>query len=114
MTRRAAWAVVAHASFDAGDYPGAEDAYDRAIELTPEDDDARQGLVDNLAATIYKQGEQASEAEDHRAAADHFLRVAEAAPSSGIRAVAEYDAGAALIRLEDWGEAAAVLRTATC
>src|SRR5690606_4244383 len=51
----------------------------------------------------------ANEAEDYRAAADHFLRIRDAAPTSAIRAAAEYDAGAALMRLEDWTMAAAVL-----
>ena len=55
-------------------------------------------LVDNLAASIYKQGEQANAAQDYRAAANHFLRIKQAAPTSQIRAAAEYDAGAALIR----------------
>jgi cellulose synthase operon protein C len=74
------------------------------------DDETRAALVDNLAASIYKQGELANEAEDYRAAADHFLRIGPAAPTSTIRAAAEYDAGAALIRLQDWGAAAACSR----
>jgi len=41
-------------------------------------------LVDNLAASIYKQGELANEAQDYRAAADHFLRIRTAAPTSSI------------------------------
>src|SRR5262249_38719280 len=56
-------------------------------------------------------GEQANERGDYRAAADHFLRVSKAAPTSKICANAEYDAGAALIRLQDWGSAADVLDT---
>ena len=107
--RRSAWSVVAHASFDLSDYGQAEDAYARVLEMTSEDDETRQAVVDNLAAAIYKQGEQASLAEDHRAAADHFLRITKAAPTSEIRPAAEYDAGAALMRLEAWTEAAAVL-----
>ena len=51
----------------------------------------------------------ANEAQDYRAAADHFLRIRSAAPTSAIRAAAEYDAGAALIRLEDWTAAVKVL-----
>jgi cellulose synthase operon protein C len=51
----------------------------------------------------------ASGEEDYRAAADHFLRIRTAAPTSAIRASAEYDAGAALIRLEDWTAAVQVL-----
>src|SRR5262249_54159239 len=50
-----------------------------------------------------------NEAQDYRAAADHFLRIRTAAPTSTIRSTAEYDAGAALIRLQDWKAAAGVL-----
>jgi TolA-binding protein len=107
--RRDAWAVLAHSSIETGDYPKAEIAYTRVLEMTPEGDDGRQAVVDNLAAAIYKQGEQASLAQDQRAAADHFLRIKQAAPSSKIRPLAEYDAGAALIQLKDWAGAAAVL-----
>jgi len=107
--RRDAWAVVAHSSIETGDYPKAELAYTHVLELTPEGDDTRQSVVDNLAAAIYKQGEQAKLAQDPRAAADHFLRIKQAAPSSKIRPLAEYDAGAALIQLKDWSGASAVL-----
>src|SRR5262249_11285373 len=50
-----------------------------------------------------------NQAEDYRAAADHFLRIRSAAPTSSIRPTAEYDAGVALVRLEDWTEAIKVL-----
>ncbi len=107
--RRSAWIVVAHGSFDLAEYPQAEHAYAQVLAVTPESDASRVALVDNLAASIYKQGELANQAQDYRAAADHFLRIRSAAPTSSIRAAAEYDAGAALIRLEDWTAAAAVL-----
>ncbi len=107
--RRAAWAVRANSSFDLGRFESAEQAYGSVLELTPPDDAARQAVVDSLAASIYKQGESASAAGDHRLAADHFLRIAKVAPTSEIRPVAEYDAGAALISLGDWKAAAGVL-----
>jgi cellulose synthase operon protein C len=107
--RRSAWIVVAHGSFELADYPQAEQAYTQVLTVTPESDESRAALVDNLAASIYKQGEAANEKEDYRAAADHFLRIKSAAPTSGIRASAEYDAGAALIKLEDWTAAVKVL-----
>ncbi|HVN37912.1 MAG TPA: tetratricopeptide repeat protein [Myxococcota bacterium] len=107
--RRTAWTVVAHASFETQGYAQAEQAYTRVLELTPEGDASRQSLSDNLAAAIYKQGEQANAAADPRAAAGHFLRIAEAAPTSSIRPAAEYDAGAALMKVEDWAKAAEVL-----
>jgi TolA-binding protein len=107
--RRSAWLVVAHSSFDLAQYADAEQAYTHVLGATPQDDTSRQGLVDDLAASIYKQGEQANQAADYRTAANHFLRVKQAAPTSKIAASAQYDAGAALIRLEDWSAAAQVL-----
>jgi len=79
------------------------------LTVTPESDESRAKFVDNLAASIYKQGELARNAQDYRAAADHFLRIRTAAPTSTIRATAEYDAGAALIELKDWKASAGVL-----
>jgi len=107
--RRSAWIVVAHGSFELAQYPQAEHAYTQVLTVTPEGDGSRAALVDNLAASIYKQGELANEAKDYRAAADHFLRIRTAAPTSSIRATAEYDAGAALIRMQDWKAAVDVL-----
>lgn len=107
--RRTAWTIVAHSSFELADYTAAEPAYSEVLALTPVDDEGRQALVDNLAASIYKQAEQANEAQDYRAAAAHFLRISERAPTSSIRPAAEYDAAAALMRLEDWTAAARVL-----
>src|SRR3989449_4122454 len=107
--RRSAWIVVAHGSFELAEYPQAEHAYAQVLAVTPEGDESRAAFVDNLAASIYKQGELANQAQDYRAAADHFLRIRSAAPASSIRATAEYDAGAALIRLQDWTAAVEVL-----
>jgi len=62
-----------------------------------EGDESRVALVDNLAASIYKQGELANEAKDYRAAADTSFRIRTASAYVSIRATAEYDAGAALL-----------------
>jgi tetratricopeptide (TPR) repeat protein len=107
--RRSAWIVVAHGSFELAEYPQAEHAYTQVLTVTPESDESHAGFVDNLAASIYKQGELARDAKDYRAAADHFLRIRTAAPTSTIRPTADYDAGAALIALQDWNSAAEVL-----
>jgi cellulose synthase operon protein C len=107
--RHSAWIVVAHGSFELAEYVQAEHAYAQVLTLTPEGDESRAAFVDNFAASIYKQGELARDAKDYRAAADHFLRIRVAAPASTIRATAEYDAGAALIALQDWKSAAEVL-----
>jgi hypothetical protein len=83
---RSAWAVVAHSSLDLTEYVDAEHAYSNVLELTEADDETRPAIVDGLAASIYKQGEQANLLEDYRAAA-----------------------AAALMKLEDWTMAANVL-----
>jgi outer membrane protein assembly factor BamD (BamD/ComL family) len=106
---RSAWAVVANSSIDLAEYPDAENAYSNVLALTPEGDETRPAVVDGLAASIYKQGEQQNLLEDYRAAAGHFLRIKELAPTSAIRSAAEYDAAAALMKVEDWTLASNVL-----
>lgn len=107
--QRTAWMVVAHSSFELAEFPVAEQAYVQVLAATPAGDESRPELVENLAASIYKQGEAANAAGDYRTAASHFLRIKQAAPTSKIRAGAQYDAGAALMRLQDWKAAAQVL-----
>ncbi len=107
--KRSAWLVVAHASYELDSYPEAETAYLEVLNLLPEDDGSRADRFDNLAAAIYKQGEQARTLEDFATAAEHFLRIGAMAPTSGIRPTAEYDAAAALIQLQNWSRAAEVL-----
>jgi TolA-binding protein len=107
--QRTAWTVIAHSEFDQGDFSDAETAYGKLIAFIPPDDPAHAEIVDRVASSIYKQGEQARTAGDLEAAVQHFLRVGRAAPSSTIRATAQYDAAAALIQLEQWSRAATVL-----
>jgi len=106
---REAWLVIGHSSYELLRYSEAESVYLKVLALLPAGDKTRDALIDNLAASIYKQGEQANAAQDSRAAAAHFLRVGRMAPTSKIRPTAEYDAAAALIQLKDWETAASVL-----
>jgi tetratricopeptide (TPR) repeat protein len=108
--RRSASIVIAHASFDLADYAQAESSYSRVLELTPKSDAKHDSFVENMAASIYKQGEQANVDKNYRDAANQFLRIKKVAPTATkIAAAAEYDAGAALIHLQDWTAAAEVL-----
>jgi tetratricopeptide (TPR) repeat protein len=106
---RSAWMVVAHASFDIANYKDAEAAYVQTLALTDKKDKSYNALTENLAASVYKQGEQARKLGDHKLAAEHFLRVAKVAPNSKIRPTAEYDAAASLMLLKQWGAVATVL-----
>lgn len=107
--RRTAWTVVAHTEFERGGFDRAEKAYQQALALLPDKDPARAPMTERLAASIYKQGEQARAVGDFRAAVGHFMRVGQLAPSSPVRVTAEYDAAASLIALKDWAGAAKIL-----
>jgi len=106
---RSAWLVVAHGSFDQTNYQDAEIAYTKVLSLTEAKDESRVKLTENLAASIYEQGDEARKLEKHREAANHFLRIATVTPTAKIRPTAEYDAAASLIILKDWSAAATVL-----
>lgn len=107
--RRIAWTVVAHSAFESSRFDRSEKAYLEVLALTPEKDPRRNELVERVAASVYKQGEQARAAGKLRDAVSHFNRVAVVAPQSAVRANAQYDAAAALIALKDWDAAAASL-----
>ncbi|WP_455375951.1 tetratricopeptide repeat protein [Kaarinaea lacus] len=106
---RGAWLVVAHSSYELEIFNDAEQGYIEVLKLTAKDDKTRVELIDNLAASIYKQGEQARAREDYREAVRHFLRIAGVAPVSKIRATAEYDAAAVLLQIRDLQQAVDVL-----
>jgi len=109
--KRSSWLIIAYASFDLRKYQHAEVAYINVLDIKQKKVNRKQikELQENLAAAIYKQGEQAITLQDFRAAADHFLRVGKRVPSSKILSTAEYDASSALIQLKAWEEAAQVL-----
>jgi TolA-binding protein len=109
--RRVAWTVIAHTAFERGEFDHAEHAYGEVLALTADNDPTRKELTERVAASIYKQAEQARDKGDLRAAVAHFGRVATAAPQSTVRANAEYDAAAALIGLKDWDAAARALES---
>jgi len=107
---RTAWTVIAHSQFELGNFAEAEQGYYALRPYTPTDDsEAQQAIKDRIASSIYKQGEQARDSGDLETAVAHFRRLGQAVPDSDIRATAEYDAAAALINLEDWDRASAVL-----
>jgi TolA-binding protein len=107
--RKVAWTVLAHTAFERGAFADAEQAYREAIALTPADDKNRVALVDRLAASVYKQGEQARAAGDLKSAVAAFQRVATESPDANVRASAQYDAAAAMIAMKDWPAAARTL-----
>ncbi len=90
--RRAAWRVIGHARVDAKDYAGAEKAYLEATRLDVAASRKDPELREHLAASIYRQGEQARDAGKVDEAATAFLRVGLTTPDSPTVATADYEA----------------------
>lgn len=107
--RRIVQGVLGDSYFAQGDFAKAEVAYADLLKLTPAGDAQRAQVVEQLAASIYKQAEASRASGNMRAAADGFLRVGRVTPDAAIRQTADYDAGAALISLSAWNEATTVL-----
>jgi TolA-binding protein len=107
--RRTAWTIVGHSEFDLGHFDKAEGAYVEVQKLMPPDDKDRQAIVDRLASSIYKQGEQKNKSGDTDGAVNDFLRVGQLAPTSSIRSTADFDAATALINTKQWDRAIPVL-----
>jgi len=107
--QRIAWTVIGNSNFDQGVFDKAEAAYTHAQAVMPPNDPERSAIVERLAASIYKQAEQKSKAGDSGAAVDDFLRVAALAPSSKVRANADFDAAALLVTQKQWDRAIPVL-----
>ncbi len=107
--QRLAWTVIGNSNFDQGVFDKAETAYGHAQTLMPPNDPERGAIVERLAASIYKQGEQKSKAGDNAAAVDDFLRVSALAPTSKVRANADFDAAALLVKDKQWDRAVVVL-----
>ena len=101
--------VLADAAFELGQYAEAEKSYSRILAMTDASDNKRAALIDNLAASIYKQAEHARENGDHGMAAQYFLRLKAVAPSAGLSASAQYEAASELVTIGDWSRAAVVL-----
>jgi tetratricopeptide (TPR) repeat protein len=107
--QRIAWTVIGNSNFDQGVFDKAEAAYTHAQAVMPPNDPERAVIVERLAASIYKQGEQKSKAGDSAAAVDDFLRVAALAPTSKVRSSADFDAAALLVTQKQWDRAIPVL-----
>ena len=109
--KRSALIIIGHALFDLGQYQLAEESYQDALQLLPGDNPGRHNITEFLAASIYKQGEQANLQANYSSAAENFFRVGKLAPASTIRPAADYDGAAALMQLKQWEQATQILRS---
>lgn len=113
--KRIAWTILGYTTFERGAFAESELAFTQTLQLSAAGIAGRNELVERLAASIYKQGEQARDAGQLSDAAKHFQRIATLAslaplaPTSPIRATAQYDAAATLMKLKDWAAATRTL-----
>lgn len=107
--QRTAWIILGHSQFAMKNYAQAEQAYRESLRRISTKDKEYQGIYDRLAASIYKQGEQARDAGHLSAAVSDFLRVGQVTPVSSLRATADYDAATTLITLKKYQRASGLL-----
>jgi cellulose synthase operon protein C len=107
--QRVANTLLAHSLFDRARFAEAEAAYLRVQMVLPPNDPERTAIVERLAASIYKQAETKQAAGNSEGAVSDFLRVATLAPTSKVRANAEFDAATILVNTGQWQRAIPVL-----
>ena len=104
-TKQIAWGIRADSQFSIANYADAEQSYIALLGLMPGKDPGRGEVREQIAASIYKQGEIARDSGNLLLAAASFTRLGEVVPNSPKRKVADYDAATIYIQLEDWPEA---------
>lgn len=107
---RSALTVRADAEFTLERFAAAESSYIDLLGMVGgESSDERARVADQLALSIFRQGEELEAQGEKRAAVAQYLRIGQITPGAEIRPNAEYDAAVLLAELEDWEGAARVL-----
>ncbi len=105
-SRLSAWRVIAYSHFELKQYGGAEVGFKNLLTLIAKTDKEYSEIKEQIAASIYKQGEAYVESGNLEQAVSQFLRVVKEAPGSPIRISAQYDAATHLLTLKKWQQAA--------
>lgn len=100
--RKTAWLILAHSQFDGGDFDNAEISYSSALALMAPGDGERAGVIERIAASMFKSAEQKVAAGNLAGAVAQLLQIENAAPGSDIAVRAQYDAGNYLMEQKDW------------
>ncbi|MDN3652679.1 tetratricopeptide repeat protein [Thalassotalea ponticola] len=111
--RLSALLVIGHSQFAEQQYVDAEQTYSQLLDVMPASDNRRADMIDRLAASIYRQGEQVAQSDaqnrgqnrDLEQAIAHFKRVIERTPNSKVRINAQYDLATYLLELKRYNEA---------
>ncbi len=106
--RLRAWLVLGQSEFDLQQYGPAERAYGEAVALMSLDDPKRENIIERLALSRYKRGEQLIAEGKKDEGIQLLLGVRDVAPNSEIAITAEFDAGDTYMKSEQWAQAATI------
>jgi len=101
--------LKAHSLYALQRFKSAELDYLTALKALPVKDKRRSNLIENLAACVFKQAEAFLAEGKTSQAITELLRVGLVAPTSKLRASAEYDAASYLLELKMWPQMIVVL-----
>lgn len=99
-----------HVAFAMSDYVLSQSAYEQARTGMKLSDERLLRVNENLAASLYRQGESLQKAGDTEGARQFYLQVVERLPDTQVAEVAMYDAAMRSIDLALWFESAALLQ----
>jgi len=107
--KRTSLVVLGHAEFELKNYAQAQQAYRECLNFISPKEKQYSEIYDRLAASIYKQAEQARDNGDLPAALALFASIKTTTPASKLRATADFDAATTAIKLKDFKKAGDML-----
>lgn len=102
--------VEAHSYYELGEHARAEAAYREALSRLPVEDERRDDLLANLAASVYRQGESKIAGGDLAGGVADLLRIGELVPGAALATSSRFEASGYLIELQDWQRAIPLIR----
>ena len=109
LDKRTAWIIIGHSEFALSNYSESEKAYKQVLRRTRKKSRYYKPMQKRLAASIYKQGEQAKKDGQPKIAIAHFLRLKTITPQSSLVSTAQYDAASLLIKSGKLKQASTIL-----
>jgi tetratricopeptide (TPR) repeat protein len=105
------WRTIANGEFDQGRFKVAEFAYDKLLEYPSVTGEERQKALEQLATSVYKQGETWEEQGELDRAARAYARVGRVYPEAEVRKNADFDAATLYIKQKEYQKAIPILES---
>lgn len=105
------WRTIANGEFDRGRFKVAEFAYDKVLDYPSVQGEDRKKALEQLATSVYKQGNIWKEEGELARAAQAYARVAKVYPDADVRKNADFDAATLYIEQEQYAKAIPILES---